>query len=208
MARSGSTTKPIAIVLAAGLSRRMGRAKLEFPWGDTTLLGHVVHLIQSDLEWPLVVVRGPAAGDIPGATVVPNPHPECGLANSLKLGVRAAVKMGGDNSAIAVFLADQPFVTAEDAMTLWQALKAHHGCRAVRPRYHGEPGHPVLLRVEQVVDGLSGLHGDQGLGTWLRAQRDVVEIEMMMNGRPNPAWDLDRPEDYAAARLVGSGEET
>ncbi len=208
MDRSVSTTNPIAIVLAAGLSRRMGRAKLELPWGDTTLLGHVVQMIQSDLGWPLVVVRGPTAEGIKGATVVSNPYPERGLADSLKLGVGAAVNMGAENSAIAVFLADQPFVTAADAMTLWQALKAHDGCRAVRPRYHGKTGHPVLLWARRIMDGLSGLHGDQGLGAWLRAQPDVIEIEMRINGRPSPAWDLDRPEDYTAARLAGSGGKT
>lgn len=208
MARSGSTTKPIAIVLAAGLSRRMGRSKLDLPWGDTTLLGHAVHLIQSDLEWPLVVVRGPVAEDIPGAETVHNPKPERGLADSLKLGVRAALNRADENPAIAVFLADQPFVTAEDALALWRALQAEDGYRAVRPRYHGEVGHPVILWAERILDGLTDLQGDQGLGTWLRAQPDVLEIEMMANGRPSPAWDLDRPEDYRAARVAGSQEET
>lgn len=208
MARSGSTTKPIAIVLAAGLSRRMGRSKLDLPWGDTTLLGHVVDLIQSDLGWPLVVVRGPVAEDIPGAEMVHNPQPERGLANSLKLGVKAAMNLAGENPAIAVFLADQPFVTAEDAIALWRALQAEDGCGAVRPRYQGEAGHPVILWAERILDGLADLQGDQGLGAWLRAQPDVIEIEMLVNGRPSPAWDLDRPEDYRAARLAGSQEET
>ena len=31
-----------AIVLAAGLSRRMGRPKLSLPWRDTTVIGQVV----------------------------------------------------------------------------------------------------------------------------------------------------------------------
>ncbi len=31
-----------AIVLAAGLSRRMGRFKLTLPWGNRTVIGQVV----------------------------------------------------------------------------------------------------------------------------------------------------------------------
>ena len=31
-----------AIILAAGRSRRMGQPKMLLPWGETTVLGHVI----------------------------------------------------------------------------------------------------------------------------------------------------------------------
>ena len=34
-----------AIVLAAGLSKRMGRPKLSLPWRDTTVIGQVVAVL-------------------------------------------------------------------------------------------------------------------------------------------------------------------
>ena len=36
-----------AIVLAAGLSRRMGRPKLSLPWRDTTVIGQVVSVLSA-----------------------------------------------------------------------------------------------------------------------------------------------------------------
>ncbi len=202
MGRIASTTNPVALVLAAGLSRRMGTPKSELPWGSTTLLGHTVRLVQNELQWPTVLVQGPTASEIPGVLTVRNPHPERGLAESLKIGVANVMAMAGKTCAIGVFLVDQPFVTAPDARTVWMALKAHEDYVAVRPRYNAEWGHPVLLWADRIGTGLEQLQGDQGLGAWLRTQRDVLELDIRVNDRPNPAWDLDRPEDYSAARVA------
>jgi molybdopterin-guanine dinucleotide biosynthesis protein A len=46
-----------AIVLAGGFSRRMGRKKSCLPWGETTLLGHTVAVVQPVVDEVVVVVR-------------------------------------------------------------------------------------------------------------------------------------------------------
>lgn len=200
MDRIASTNNPVALVLAAGLSRRMGTPKPELSWGKTTLLGHMLKMVRSELKWPTVVVQGPHGSEIPGAITVRNPYPERGLSESLKLGIARAMDMAAGNGAIGVFLADQPFVTAADATMVWEALKTHEDSIAARPRYDGKWGHPVLLRVNRIGTGLVDLQGDQGLGAWLRDQREVFEIEIRVTDRPSPAWDLDTPDDYAEAR--------
>ena len=46
-----------ALILAAGGSRRLGRSKQLEPWGSTTLLGHVIDLVESfpvDETWVVV----------------------------------------------------------------------------------------------------------------------------------------------------------
>ncbi len=208
MGRTASTASPIAVVLAAGQSQRMGTPKSDLPWGSTTLLGHIIQVVRSDLQWPVVVVQRPRVPEIVGVTTIRNVYPERGLANSLKLGVAAAVRIGGKDSAVGVFLADQPFVTGQDAMTVWETLKMHADCVAVRPRYNKEWGHPVMLWVNRIERGLDTLHGDQGLGTWLRDRKDVFELDIAVTDRPSPAWDLDHPNDYLLARLADGGRKS
>ena len=45
-----------AVVLAAGLSRRMGRPKMTLPWGETTVIGQVVQVLDQAGVDEIVVV--------------------------------------------------------------------------------------------------------------------------------------------------------
>ena len=45
------------IILAGGASRRMGRNKASLPWGDTTLIEHVVETLSPVTNELLVVVK-------------------------------------------------------------------------------------------------------------------------------------------------------
>lgn len=198
MDTSEYTTKPVAVVLAAGLSRRMGTPKATLPWRDTTLLGHVVRMTRDELGWATVVVVGNASQVPPGVIAVVNRMPESGIASSLYLGLEAVLQRGKGESA-AIFLADQPFVGAADAKRTWQLLRQHPDAIAVRPRYNGSIGHPVLLRPERVWDTISRLTGDIGLGKWLTERQDVLTFDVSVVDRPSPAWDLDTPSEYLEA---------
>ncbi len=193
-----STTEPVAVVLAAGLSQRMGTPKSALPWRDTTLLGHVVRMTRDELGWITVVVVGNVAQAPEGVISVVNRIPEAGIASSLYLGLEAVLQRGKGEPA-AIFLADQPFVRAEDAQRIWQKLRHHPDAIAVRPRYNGSIGHPVLLRLERVWNDISQLTGDTGLGKWLAERQDVLTFDVSVVDRPSPAWDLDTPEEYIKA---------
>ena len=58
-----------AVILAAGLSRRMGQPKMALPWGDTTVIGQVVRVLAEVGARPLVVVTG-GARELVGAALV------------------------------------------------------------------------------------------------------------------------------------------
>jgi len=47
-----------AIVLAAGISSRMGQPKLVLPWRETTIIGHVVKILEMAKLDEVIVVTG------------------------------------------------------------------------------------------------------------------------------------------------------
>ena len=50
----------LAIVLAAGMSQRMGVPKLALPWGQKTVIGQVVAVLQEAGVGEVIVVTGGA----------------------------------------------------------------------------------------------------------------------------------------------------
>ncbi len=189
-----STADAIVIILAAGLSTRMGTKKPDLPWvGGQTLLTHVRRTV-AQAGFPSVVVGGAPAhrGD------VVNPHPEQGIASSIRVGL-AAVRRLHPDAAIGVMLADQPFVSADDVLAVYRQFHVRGAAvHAVRPRYGGVPGHPVFF--DPAWDALVGsLTGDEGLGRLFKARADVLWLDWEAVGRPDPAFDVDTPEAYERA---------
>lgn len=199
MPEGGAARPWTGLVLAAGLSRRLGRPKALLPWAGTTLLEHVLEVARTATGGPLVVVRAPGLpvkGN--GVRAVVNPRPEAGLARSLQLGVQA-LAAAFPGAAAVVFLVDQPFVEVADAKAVLEAYRLRRpGTHWVRPVYDGVPGHPVVIAPEGMA--LVGeLTGDQGLGVRLRDRPGVLLVPRPVVGRCHPAWDIDTPEDYRRA---------
>src|SRR3954468_6179172 len=77
------------LVRAAGGSSRLGRPKQTLPYGDTTLLGHVLDCARACGFDQLVVALGGGSGDVrtsvdlTGATVVQNDSYGSGCASSI-----------------------------------------------------------------------------------------------------------------------------
>ena len=82
------------IILAAGLSRRMGRDKLLLEYEGKTFLQRVIDLVSGLPVFERIVVTSEAGiGSInvpPGFNVYINPQPEDGLSRSIRIGVEAA----------------------------------------------------------------------------------------------------------------------
>ena len=47
-----------ALILAAGQSKRMGQPKMSLPWGETTVLGHVIATFKTAEVDEVLVVTG------------------------------------------------------------------------------------------------------------------------------------------------------
>jgi len=198
-------TKIIGIVLAAGLSTRMGKVKPLLPWGDSMLLDKVIENASGSKLDGLRVVLGHEAETISGridfrdAEVIVNDDYQSGLSSSLRAGLRA---LPDDAGGAMFLLGDQPFVAHETIDLLITAFH-RHCCALLIPTYRGTRGNPVVLHssIFKMVERISGDVGARVLFDGL--QDRIEEIEVADRGI---LIDIDTVEHYRryVRRLGGS----
>lgn len=202
-----------AVVLAAGLGRRFGGAKLTAILGTRPLIDHVLETLARAMSAGaldhVVVVHGAGKHAGPDAATVrelalargfqpvANDDPRAGMSRSISLGL-AALETRRAGAAL-VALGDQPATrldVIERLVATWRAARP----AMLVPRYGiGGAGNPVIV-AREIWPMAATLRGDRGL-------RAVVD------GRPDLAAYLDvegaNPDvdDAAGLAAVGSASE-
>jgi len=188
--------RPAAIVLAAGLSRRMApRNKLLLPDAHgTPMIARTVDSVLSSRARPVLVVTGHQGAEIKAAlgdrpvTIVPAPDYESGLSASLRAGISA---LPPDAGAALICLGDMPLVSASDIDTLLDAYDEAEGRLIVVPLHGAKRGNPVLWDRRFFV-AMAGMTGDQGARKLIELNLEyVAEIELTSEG---VVRDFDGPE--------------
>jgi molybdenum cofactor cytidylyltransferase len=182
------------LVLGAGGSRRLGRPKQLLPFGDGTLLGHVVGVARAcDFDQLVVAIGGAsdevrARVDLSGADVVVNDAFGKGCSSSIAAALRV---LDERCDVLVLMLGDQPGVTAETVAAL---LAGRGDAPLAVCRYDDGRGHPIAFD-RSVFASLADLHGDKGVWRLLdQAGDDVVEVPI-----PGPIpLDVDTAADYEA----------
>jgi molybdenum cofactor cytidylyltransferase len=183
-----------AIVLAAGLARRMGRQKLLLDLNGKPVVRWSVDAVLPHVE-DCVVVTGRDDAAVRAALTpltvryAVNPHPEHGQGSSIAVGVAA---LEPRTTATLVVLGDQP-LTPPDVVPALLAAQRQSGRAIAAPSYRGTRGTPVLFTAE-VFPELRTLGGDAGARSVLAARPErvtSVEFDVAMPG------DVDTPEDFA-----------
>ncbi len=189
-------TQVAGILLAAGAGSRLGRPKALVEIGGQTLAARGAGLLRRGGADPIVVVTGAAPVDLPGVTLVHNPHWRTGMGSSLVAGLTAVRDLPRDGGrAVVIALADQPLVGAESVRRLIAAHAA--GATVVVAAYDGRRRNPVLIDRTHWAEVLATTTGDAGARPFLRAHPDLVTaVECGDTGR---ADDIDTPEDLARA---------
>ena len=200
--------KLAGIVLAAGLSERMSDAgpKQLLVFGDRTMVGHVVAIIEATTLDPVVVVTGHAAGAVekaiaPGrARVVRNSDYREGNLTSLRTGLAA---VGAVGAGAMVLLGDMPGIDGEVIEVVAAAWRDQRPFAAVTV-YHGTAGHPFVLSAA-AVDHVATLDGGKPLWSWLAdpTTPDVLRVEV----RGHKPGDVNTIDDYyRELRALGLGD--
>jgi molybdenum cofactor cytidylyltransferase len=183
-----------AVVLAAGLARRMGRQKLLLQLQGKPVVRWAVEHVASHVE-DVVIVTGPDDAALrqalEGLTVrfVVNPRPQDGQGTSIAAGIGALKPW---TTAALIALGDQPRMPAAVVPALLDALR-RSGKAIVAPVYQGVQGTPVLFSSE-VFGELRALKGDAGARAVVKENPERVERVAFDLAMPP---DVDTPEDYA-----------
>jgi len=183
-----------AVVLAAGLARRMGRPKLLLGYRDQPIVRWAVAALLPHVD-EVVAVTGPGDPGVAEALaglpvrIAVNPRPHDGQGSSIAAGVAA---LRPDTRAALVALGDQPRLPAGVVPALLEAWR-RSGKPIVAPVYRGVQGPPVLFAAE-VFPELARLRGDQGAKPVVGARPE--RVERVPFDLPVPP-DVDTPEDYA-----------
>lgn len=200
-----------AIILAAGLSSRMGQPKLLLPWGGTTVLGQVVSTFAAAEVEEIIVVTGGAREQIErlvaelaknySAQTIYNPEYARGeMLSSIQCGLKALTpspshKKGEEGAAALIGLGDQPQVREETVRCICAAF-VQTKSPLVIPSFQNRRGHPWLAASPLWPEILAlpiSTTPRQFLNTYTGQVEYVAADESILQ-------DLDTPEDYAHHR--------
>lgn len=192
-----------AVILAAGVSRRMGQPKLLMPWGKTNVLGQVVTTISTAGVPDILIVTGAVheliedmlaelAKTYPVRTTYNPDYNQDGMLSSIKTGLMA---LGTESHAALIALGDQPQVREETVRNICTAyLKTK--APLVIPSFENQRGHPWLagralwdeiLALPRSATPRHFLNDHAGQVEYIPADNSILQ-------------DLDTPEDYSRLR--------
>lgn len=190
-----------AVILAAGMSKRMGQAKLILPYKGGTVLGTVLSTLNSEGISPLITVTGGARTsverilrDLPFEVVIAhNPRPDRSeMMDSLRIGM---AHLPADLDAFLVVLGDQPQIQGDIVSRLVQ-LFHETGHSLIIPSFQMRRGHPWLIGREN-WGKLLALEPQQTMRDYLR--QNSSRIRYLEVNSASILEDLDTPDDYKRA---------
>jgi molybdenum cofactor cytidylyltransferase len=152
-----------AVVLAAGLSKRMGKPKPVLPYGKRSVIEHIVFSLCKTGIDEIVVITG-HEGDLvseyleglPVRVVHNFGYEQGGMLSSVKTGIQV-VSLGGtrdkndagtgssDVEAILFCLADQPAIEPDVVTLLMNTFENGQEDKILIPSFEKRAGHPILV---------------------------------------------------------------
>lgn len=196
------------IVLAAGMSSRMGFPKALMPIGSSFFLLDIYkRLVESGARPVHVVINVGLRSSLeaqvakfPEARFVLNDKPAKGQIHSLQLGLQAAA----DNTASAamVALVDQPLLRPKTIKTLLERAAASPE-KVIIPQVQGKHGHPIVIPrtlFDAFLLAAEGKTAEQVLhehASWV----EYVEVD-----DPSVVTNINSPEDLVKLQAAADDE--
>ena len=202
-----------AILLAAGVSRRMGALKALLDWHGRPLIMHQIVALRAAGADEVVVVLGHRADELQarvGANsdvyaagnvrCVINTHYAQGKTTSIKTGLRGISTNPEHAGPILMLNVDQP----RSVNVVRAVLAAHADSSALItiPTCGGKGGHPIAISRALYPELLEITEATQGMRAVTERHKNATQrVEM---NAPELLWDVNTPEQYRAA-LAESG---
>ncbi|MBM6914960.1 NTP transferase domain-containing protein [Gemmiger formicilis] len=182
-----------ALILAAGLSSRMGRFKPLLPLGESTFIDHLIHTMHDAGVKLVVVVTGWHAYELEehfagrdDVILVHNPDfAHTHMFYSIQLGLAA---LQGKCDKLLFSPADVPLASCR-TMERLLACKAPFAC----PLSGGKTGHPAMLDA-QLIAPLLAMPSGENMRSAL-TQLQVRPVHVVVDD-PAVCMDADTPESY------------
>jgi molybdenum cofactor cytidylyltransferase len=193
-------SKIAALILAAGMSTRMGRPKQLLEVDGLYMLEKVIRLVLSANFTEVVAVIGCEAESIQQKITIQdtrfrwsvNPDFRSGQSTSLQMGLQS---LEDDVEGVMVFLGDQPYISAGTVGLIFEEglsiLRKKAGSFVVQPTFQDMPAHPVFF-VRPLRSVFFELQGDEGAKSILKKLGERVLIPVPDK---DVIMDIDTPED-------------
>lgn len=185
-----------AIILAAGESKRMGQPKMLLPWGDETVLSHVIATFrEAGLEEILVVTGGArervddAISHLEVKTVYNEQFSNGEMLSSIQHGISA---LKHQTQAMLIGLGDQPQVQGGSVQMVCEAYRETKS-NIVVPSFQMRRGHPWLV-ARPLWDDFLKMKPPESPRDFLNTH--YKNIQYVNVNDPGILADLDTPEDY------------
>ena len=187
-----------AILLAAGLSRRMGaRNKLLMPVAGKPMVRHLAETYSSALESPLTVVTGHEAdrvrGALAGLSIVFAHNKD--FAEGQPGSVATGLAVAQDKQLLLIGLADQPRLSPNDLKQLVDWHRTNDPMKITVPKLGAERGNPIVVP-RNLRPRLTENPKRPGCMRLTRDEPDLVQFAPL--SADGFYADVDTPEDYTA----------
>jgi molybdenum cofactor cytidylyltransferase len=185
-----------AIVLAAGISMRMGQQKMLMPWGQTTVIGSIIQtLIEARVDEINVVTGGnetalKAELKMFSIRYIYNPDFANGeMLTSVQVGLKS---LGDESEAALIVLGDQPQIELNIVREIIDRynLTPH---KIIVPSYQKHRGHPWIVAREFWKE-ICTLSQPQTLRNFLNTNNE--KIDYLTVDSPTIIQDIDTQADY------------
>ncbi|TWD94594.1 molybdenum cofactor cytidylyltransferase [Neobacillus bataviensis] len=189
-----------AVVLAAGVSSRMGKFKPLLPIDGKPMLEIVLTKVLSFPFQKVLAVVGYKGNELKEAinleddrfNWIINEQFSEGLSTSIK----AAIRFGNNETkGVLIFLGDQPLLRPSTIDQILEVIigkgLAQSKC-IVQPTFNGTPGHPVFISAS-MIPYLKTITGDQGAKPIFKFADHHIYVPI------NDEWtvlDVDTNQDY------------
>jgi molybdenum cofactor cytidylyltransferase len=188
----------VAIIVAAGESRRLGQPKQLALIAGEPLLQRAIRCAREACVSSVFVVLGAHREviensiDFGSAKIVMNNDWEEGLASSIRSGVKTVQCEAPTAEGMLLMTCDQPRVTADHLRRLIMMSYAQAAPTAIASTYGGTRGIPAVFP-RQAIGDLLALRGDKGARALLaRPPWPMISIPLA-----GGEVDIDLPEDLA-----------